>query len=362
MLASIRQHLRCPATPHGNRCLGSIDLAEHLLKSCFDVENDELEEGILICRECGREFPIVCGMAVLADPLRTYLTQHLSELLVSVTDFHISQDMKTYLRDNGSHIYDRGFTSDSWSSVQGLGSYILAHHDDLHTTVGEHEPIKTLFHDLYTHNFYDQVAALVNTKLTSDHVVLDLGCNVGGIARRLASTAAWVYAVDISFPGAFLARRILRGRPTPLESYVLLDEGLGTCTRNLSDTQRKNVDVAVADGSCVPFPNEFFDYVVCCNVIELATNPEQVVSEMFRTLKRGGHALVTTAHYWRMDRTPIDSWLPDQRNGHPGRTLVEAIESHGDITERKRHVPWVLRKNARYYQFWLCDCILVQKV
>jgi SAM-dependent methyltransferase len=71
----------------------------------------------------------------------------------------------------------------------------------------------------------------------------------------------------------------------------------------------KGVD-QVADGHCLPFPSDTFDFVICAETLEHDDAPWITAKEMFRVLKVGGLAIVTVpgigfprhdfpSDYWR---------------------------------------------------------------
>jgi ubiquinone/menaquinone biosynthesis C-methylase UbiE len=54
----------------------------------------------------------------------------------------------------------------------------------------------------------------------------------------------------------------------------------------------------------LPFPDNSFDYVISCEVIEHLESPERMVAEAYRVLKQGGKFILTTPH--RLTETPKD--------------------------------------------------------
>lgn len=100
--------------------------------------------------------------------------------------------------------------------------------------------------------------------------VLDLGCGTGRHALRLAHEGASVTGVDFS-------------------------EGM------LAEAQRKpgaeRIDFRVHDlHQPLPFSDEQFDLVVSGLVLEHLNSPEKFFAEVFRVLKPGGTAVVSTIH------------------------------------------------------------------
>ena len=89
------------------------------------------------------------------------------------------------------------------------------------------------------------------------------------------------------------------------EKYVkgnLLDAGAGRLSyqfllRKHCNTYRSiDIDVrgeavdAVGDVQCLPLKEESFDTAFCTQVLEHVPDPQKAMDEVFRVLKKGGHA------------------------------------------------------------------------
>jgi SAM-dependent methyltransferase len=65
------------------------------------------------------------------------------------------------------------------------------------------------------------------------------------------------------------------------------------------------IDV-IYDGWNLPFLSNSFDTIVSFEVFEHVFNPEQILSEIYRVLKPGGHILITTPFCWGEHEQPYD--------------------------------------------------------
>ncbi len=100
--------------------------------------------------------------------------------------------------------------------------------------------------------------------------VLDLGCGTGRHALWLSQEGAIVTAVDFS-------------------------EGMLAEARRKPGAER--IDFRVHDlHQPLPFPDEQFDLVVSGLVLEHLSSPEKFFDEVYRVLKPGGTAVVSTIH------------------------------------------------------------------
>lgn len=60
--------------------------------------------------------------------------------------------------------------------------------------------------------------------------------------------------------------------------------------------QSDRVHFATGDATRLSFPDNFFDIVLCTEVLEHITSDRLVLQEMYRVLKKGGKAIITVPH------------------------------------------------------------------
>jgi len=65
-------------------------------------------------------------------------------------------------------------------------------------------------------------------------------------------------------------------------------------SRACNELSFTNIDFLVGSADDLPFPDNYFDIILCSDVIEHLLHPEKCFSEMNRVLKRGGVVIVTT--------------------------------------------------------------------
>lgn len=113
--------------------------------------------------------------------------------------------------------------------------------------------------------------------------VLDIGCGDGVLSYLFAKAGAHVTGIDNEEYGLKFAR-----------------ENLDRASKN------EKLHYTFVNGSAyeLPFESESFDIVVSCEVIEHVREPERLVSEASRVLRKGGRFVVTTPH--RLTEFPVD--------------------------------------------------------
>ena len=112
----------------------------------------------------------------------------------------------------------------------------------------------------------EEIIAFVKPHLKPGCRVLDLGCGPGHVSLALASAVAHgeIYGIDIE--------------PTQVE-----------LSRQLAASRRvTNAVFEVADAAHLPFDDDFFDVVNCCDILAYIPDTRAVLSEVRRALKPGG--------------------------------------------------------------------------
>jgi SAM-dependent methyltransferase len=72
----------------------------------------------------------------------------------------------------------------------------------------------------------------------------------------------------------------------------------------------------------LPFPDASFETVLCTEVLEHVEKPQQVLHEIARVLRSGGHLILTTPFYWPLHEEPYDFF---RYTTHGLRHLLEDV-------------------------------------
>jgi SAM-dependent methyltransferase len=119
--------------------------------------------------------------------------------------------------------------------------------------------------------------------------VLDYGCGVGEIVKKLKNADVDAFGCDIFYGG---------GDRYKLTDKLLLDEGT----------------IQKMEGGLIPFESESFDFVINNQVMEHIENLDSVLSETYRVLKPGGKMLnlFPDSGVWREGHCgiPFLHWFP----------------------------------------------------
>jgi ubiquinone/menaquinone biosynthesis C-methylase UbiE len=105
--------------------------------------------------------------------------------------------------------------------------------------------------------------------------ILEVACGRGGFVKQLAQGNASVTGCDFSFAALRIAKQKLAG-------------GIGFPPAH----------VVQGDAQNLPFVDNSFDVVVCCETIEHLPAVQKAISELYRVTKAGGKLLLTTPNYF----------------------------------------------------------------
>ncbi len=94
-------------------------------------------------------------------------------------------------------------------------------------------------------------------------------------------------ALDVGCGSGFIMRRIRKGTVTGVD---LSDTALAMARKNLA--RQANVRFVKGNAEKLPFENNYFDRVVCADVLEHVPNPEKAVSEIARVAKKGATIVI----------------------------------------------------------------------
>ncbi|MGH8990023.1 MAG: class I SAM-dependent methyltransferase [Acidimicrobiia bacterium] len=187
---------------------------------------------------------------------------------------------------------------------------------------------------------FDVYRDLVNTPAFFDLLppieglrCLDIGCGEGHNTRLLAARGADVVALDIA--EAFI------------DAAVEGDPG--------------GIHYLVGDGCLLPFAAESFDVVTAFMSLMDAGDPEGILHEVARVLRRGGAVQFSIGH--PVSTTPFRRWVDDEAGRRQALAIGDYF-SEGPVTEtwlfgaappevRRRHRPFTISYARRTLAGWL---------
>jgi len=326
----------------------------------FDTRHDgsdEIIEAILVCGECGADYPVIAGVALLENDLGTYFGAFWPEIQACAAESGeggISQALCEYMGTARSEHPESPEASLQWTT----SPYLQAHFDsgslgddfedgwwrdavDAHRA-GGHDPYFVLLADAR------DLAGSAPAGLA-----FDVGASVGRGAAELARLYPYSVGVDRSFRAIFTARRHLLGHPSLLTEYLLETEKGRWEPRTLPPAPPAgNLDFVVASGGALPVAGGRASCVAALHVLCAVPEPVELLDDFARVLEPGG-LLLLSSPFWSDPagdgETPLAIGGPDY--------LRAVLDPAFEIRREEDGVPWLLRVAKRRWNVYLCHCL-----
>jgi SAM-dependent methyltransferase/uncharacterized protein YbaR (Trm112 family) len=352
-------HVACPA------CKGQLVLdGESSSISVLMVHHSDTDvlEGMLRCTSCRLAYPIMCGVAILCHPLEDYLLDHSAEVAIFASQWGASARTLRWLGSQQSFFMSGDYRTTSWDNVSSLNMYLGMHYLDPQQIPFGDDDMASLFRGLSSVSFYDALEVFIDQiyDLTSG-VLVDIGCNVGGLLHRLRKKFDFLVGIDISFAAALYARSILLRSPHRLDRCRLRTAGSGVAELQIDVPIASNVEVVVGASDQLPIALGTMTAACAANILEIVHDPMGLLDEMDRVLCKGGTFIHTSPYYWRADRSPISKWLCSDTIDTE-EYLLKWLSERGCSVRGVKEIPWLLRHYDRYFQYYLVQVIGGQKM
>ncbi|MFA7216943.1 MAG: class I SAM-dependent methyltransferase [Candidatus Paceibacterota bacterium] len=114
--------------------------------------------------------------------------------------------------------------------------------------------------------------------------ILDAGSGIGGLSISLTKRGALVTGIDI-------------------------EEDLFNISLENSKHYNTQIDFVLYDGNKMPFGDSLFDYAISVSVLEHTEDPKLYISEIFRTLKKGGKLYLSFPNRFWPKETHTQLWF-----------------------------------------------------
>ncbi len=177
---------------------------------------------------------------------------------------------------------------------------------------------------------------MIEKRLTPGSKILDVGCGTGHLAAEFNRRGYQAWGTDLA-------------------------EAMVQYARAHYDPER----FQVADIERIPFPDNFFDGIVCLGVMEYLASDDAALREMWRVLKPGGYAVITTPSsicpFFYMDRGLVLTRFVLRPVISAARTLLggkrRPAQPYPKVQHRRyRRGSWVklMRSHGLQLEDWVC--------
>jgi 2-polyprenyl-3-methyl-5-hydroxy-6-metoxy-1,4-benzoquinol methylase/uncharacterized protein YbaR (Trm112 family) len=262
-------------------------------------KSDEIEEGILLCKNCGRQFPIISKIPILWSNLSEYLSNRAAlggNFLISIKNSKLKYMVKESL------------------------AKINKNHEDISNL--EQRWVNTYRNSLKS-KFYSRVRQSLK-KIPRCKLVLEHGCSIGHITKNLAQKHEIVFGIDQSF-------------------FAISEAKKENC---------KNLDYFVANSLFPPFGDRKFELVVGLNVLELI-KPLDFLKVASSQVK--GILMISDPYDFERGKNSV-------KNRVDSKSIRDELKKLGFVfmqkTEKPSFLPWKLNINERLSLHYRNDLII----
>jgi SAM-dependent methyltransferase len=129
---------------------------------------------------------------------------------------------------------------------------------------------------------------------------------------------------------------------TPLKVLHFAPEyGLKKVLQSYRNLDYRNVDLdpdladEVVDITHIPYPENYFDLILCLHVLGHVPDEEKAIGELYRVLKPNGQALVMTLINWNLEKTFEDPGINTASERLENYTEPDLVRLHGSDFESR---------------------------
>ncbi len=290
MLESSLEYFRCV------RCSSKLEL--NIFK-----ESKEIIEGILECKKCHEQFPIIDKIPILWDDFSLYLSSRKKlggKLYQLIENQNLKKFCKSSLSKTNKKNDDRTELEERWTRI---------------------------YQNSKSSKFYSEIKKDIGSLKKSD-LALEYGCSIGIMTSFLAESHCMVFGIDRSFSALRIAKK----------SY------------------KNNLDYFVADSLSPIFGKLQFDLILGLNVLELI-EPLELLKHMSKQISSGYLVLTDPYDFERGSNSvkkPLDEFTLRT-------TLKKFSFKIKKKTKKPSFIPWNLKLNPRANLNYKVDLIIGKK-
>lgn len=368
MLNTTLERLVCPL------CRGKLSL--HPVKKAGGQACFEVSMGHLACAECRENFPILAGVAILVPDVREYMSAHAKGIAQIVRDDEIPREfLDDYLE--AKHELEIEHIEEDLEAERVNALYLMNHYLTVNgsnrpgwwsPTVGEGSPlIDSLVREYWDQGPLSKIASWMSTSSPRANSVVEVGCGVGGLSKKLRGHVKSYLGVDSAFASIALARHLALGVPYPRAIKIPGDLLDGAVSRAVKlDTPSSfdgSIDFLVGEIESLPVVEGEFDASIALNAIDMLNEPEGLPKLQSALVRSGGVVIQSCPYIWHANvSAELRKILPaDVKDS--ARAVEWLYTSSGlKIEQRVEHLPWLFFKQVRQLEIYSVHLFLGRKI
>ena len=282
--------IKCP------NCGGKLNL--EIYKSM-----KEISEGILKCKKCQLDFPIIDKIPIMLIDFDKYISEHriLSGKLYKLAS---TKKMKEKLKLTFNRI--------SWKNT-------------------DKSEVEERWAGIYRNNKNDKFYKKIKTYLKlipKGKIVLEYGCSIGIISNYISNFNEIVFGIDKSFIAIQIAKK----------------------------NQKSNVEFILSDFTSASFGNRKFDRIIGLNILELIE--PNILLKIMNSQVSKGYIIISDPYDYQRGIYSVKHPLNELQIR---KKLTELGFKINTETEKPSFIPWELKLNNRANLNYKVDVIIAKK-
>lgn len=277
------------------RCVSKLDVD-------IFCQDKEITEGMLECKICGLNFPIIDSVPIIWDDFSKYLS---SRITLGGKLFRLASTgtMKKFVKDSLSKVVrgdDQTALEKRWSEI---------------------------YHRSKNSKFY----AVIKSKLrqiSPSELAVEYGCSIGLMSDFLARYHKTVFGIDKSYSAIQIAKK----------------------------SSKKNLDFVVADSLSPLFGDQKFDFVLALNVLELI-EPLDLLEHVSKQISKG-YLVISDPYDFDRGKNSVQKSF-DEKSFR--KSLCDLGFSISTKTQKPSYIPWTLNLNPRCMLNYKVDLVIAKK-
>lgn len=368
MKEDILGYLACPNKIKAKTCGNKLIIDE--VFSYFRSSSREIKEGYLRCKACNARFPVFFGIPVLTSALPKYLRENFYVILqlskkYGQLDKRLIADSLSLAEQARPKDKKELFEQTKRQYLRRIkaafeSNYIISHYDNFLVLAKPGEPL----YDFLSY-WQDKTPHRVLEEFLNSHsnsrvpLALEIGCNVGGFLFSLSQKARFVFGLDNSFEHLFFASCLLKHLPAKIKQYKVVIEAGIKKQRQLNVNTIDNLTLIAAGGDNLPFKSSSMSIVSSCNLIDVIDNPQGLLKEKIRVLKKNGLILSSDPYQFLNGNKKK---LGIKKGQTPWQKIQQILKPGIKILAERDNIPWVTYGYKRNYTVYYNHCFCGSKV
>jgi SAM-dependent methyltransferase len=301
-------------------------------------------------------------VAIIVPDVENYIVEHAKGISTHVKDQDIPQAFrKSYFR--AKREIEEHHIEEDLEAQRVIALYLMNHElktNDASAWWKNCDPIlQDLIQKYWNKGPLDVIAEWI---LASSHAhadeIIELGCGVGGLARRLKGQIHSYLGVDSSFSSIVLARHLSLGTPyfKTLKIPQDLIQGPLTLSIHLPNpkTAPSHTDFIVGDLESLPVKGSRFHYSIAANTIDMLHQPEKLPKIQKNLLRTNGKAIQSCPYIWHeVIARQLREIIPKESTRDSATAVSWLYKNAGLNIEREvRNHPWLFFKHLRQLEVY----------